>query len=72
MAEIAVIGHEADVGGFVLAGARVYPAETDDDVRAAWLALPPTVGFVLLSPAAARALDDELGKPSGPLTVVLP
>ncbi len=72
MPEIAVIGREVDLGGFRLAGAHVYPVETPAEVRAAWQALPPTVGFVLLSPAAQTALGEEISRPGAPLTAVLP
>lgn len=72
MTEVAVIGRQVDVGGFALAGARIYPADTADEVLTAWRALPATVGFVLLTPPAAAALDTAARAPGAPLTVVLP
>jgi vacuolar-type H+-ATPase subunit F/Vma7 len=72
MSDIAVIGAQPQVGGFALAGARVYPADTPEAVRVAWAALPTTVGFVILTGAAAEALDGQPHKPGAPLRVVMP
>jgi vacuolar-type H+-ATPase subunit F/Vma7 len=72
MSEVAVIGRPVDVGGFALAGAHVCPAETADEVRTAWRTLPASVGFVVLTPAAAAVLADEVYQPGTPLTVVMP
>ena len=70
MAAVAVIGEEPLVRGYALAGAIVLPAEGRDAVRAAWSALPADVGLVLLTVAAARALDPVDGH-DGPLTAVM-
>lgn len=73
MDEVAAIGVEAVVCGFALAGVHVYPADDAGEVRAAWVQLPPNVGLVVLSSAAAEALgDDDRQAPGAPLTVVLP
>jgi vacuolar-type H+-ATPase subunit F/Vma7 len=73
---VVALGEAARVAGFALAGARVVPAETPDDVRAAWPALVDTdVAVVVLSPRAAAALGatlDEPPRPGLPLTAVLP
>jgi vacuolar-type H+-ATPase subunit F/Vma7 len=72
MSSVAAIGAQPDVAGFALAGARVYPAEHADEVQAAWHALPDAVAVVILTEAAASALEAERTAPSAPLTVVMP
>lgn len=72
MSEVAVIGAQPHVAGFALAGARVVPAETAEQVRAAWAALPSTVGFVVLTRTAAEVLAADVRQPNAPLTVVMP
>lgn len=72
MSDVAVIGAPAVVVGFGLAGARVYPAETAEQVRAAWQALPDTVAIVILTPAAAQAVTEQTRVAHGPLTVTMP
>jgi len=69
---VAALGELALLEGFKLAGARVYGAETDDEVRRAWAALPERTGIVLLTPRAAEALGAAAADPLGPLTAVLP
>lgn len=66
---VAVLGEAALVEPYALAGARVLPAATPEEVRAAWRGLGDDVLVVLLTPAAA----DALGTPhAGPMTAVLP
>lgn len=72
MSEVAAIGALPQVGGFALAGARVYPADTAEQVRAAWDALPDAVAVVIVTESAAAALRDDAAKPPGRLTVVMP
>jgi vacuolar-type H+-ATPase subunit F/Vma7 len=72
MSEVAAIGAMPQVGGFALAGARVYPADTAEQARAAWDALPDTVAVVILTEAAAEALGAERAPPPTPLTIVMP
>ncbi len=69
---IAALGEQALLEGYRLAGARVYAAETDDEVRRAWAALPKNTGMVLLTPRAASALGAAVSNPLSPLTAVLP
>jgi len=69
---VAAIGSWAAVGGFALAGVAVHVAETPDQVRAAWSALPATVGLVVLDVAAHHVLAAEQREPRAPLTVVTP
>lgn len=72
MTEVAAIGAELEVAGFALAGARVYPADADEKVRAAWRDLPDTVAVVILTAAAADALGADREAARAPLTVVMP
>lgn len=69
---VAALGEEPLVAGFALAGALVVPAGTAVEVVSAWAALPSDVALVVLTPAAAAALGDELPGPSSRLTAVMP
>ena len=69
---VAALGEQALVEGYPLAGARLVVAETDAEVRQAWDALPDSVGVVILTPRAARALGPELTDLNAPMTVVMP
>lgn len=71
MSAVAAIGALLDVGGFRLAGAHVYGAETDEAVRDAWHRLPDSVGLVILSARAASALAHERHERASTLTVVM-
>jgi hypothetical protein len=53
-----------------LAGATVLDAADADSVRDAWAGLPDDVAVVVLTPAAADALEDVVQE--RPLRVVLP
>ena len=70
--EIAAIGALTEVGGFSLAGVRVYVADTAELARDVWDALPETVGIAILSPLAAEALGPERTEQSECLTIVMP
>jgi vacuolar-type H+-ATPase subunit F/Vma7 len=72
MNEVAAIGALPHVGGFALAGALVYPADTAEEARAAWDALPDAVAVVVLTESAAEALGTELAASQRRLTVVMP
>lgn len=70
MRRAAVIGEQARVQGFALAGAVVCPAAGPDAVLAAWTALADDIAVVLLTPAAADVLESI---PAGDrLIVVMP
>jgi vacuolar-type H+-ATPase subunit F/Vma7 len=72
MGRIAVVGERTRVAGFALAGVSVFPAEDAAAVRAAWQDLPSGLDLVILTPAAAQALDPvELDTPR-PLVAVMP
>jgi vacuolar-type H+-ATPase subunit F/Vma7 len=72
MGTVAVIGVQAQVGGFALAGAAVHPAGTAEEVGAAWRALQASVTLVVLTHAAVEALGTELDQPGAPLVAVIP
>ena len=72
MSEVAVIGPSAQIAGFALAGARIYPACGPEQARAAWSQLPPSVGVVLLCGPAADAIGAAAAERGAPLTVRLP
>ncbi|MEU9239572.1 hypothetical protein [Streptomyces sp. NPDC048385] len=73
MATVAAIGAHVRVSGLALAGVDVRVAEDPDAVRRAWRTLPDTVGLVILTAEAARALGNVgAPDPSRPLTVVMP
>ncbi|HEY5247536.1 MAG TPA: hypothetical protein VIJ15_03665 [Dermatophilaceae bacterium] len=69
---VVALGEQALLEGFRLAGACIRAAETEDEVRRAWTALPPGTAVVILTPRAAEALGTELADAGSPLTVVLP
>ncbi len=70
MSTIAVLGERHRVEGFALAGATVFDAADAGSVREAWARLPDDVAVVVLTPAAAHALEDVVQ--ARPLRVVLP
>ena len=72
MSGVAVIGRPSEVAGFALAGARVLPARTGAEARAAWASLDDDVAVVVLTADSARALAEERLRPRAPLTVVMP
>lgn len=77
MTEVAAIGELTRIGGFGLAGARLYAADSPGSVLEAWRGLPDTVAVVILTPSAADALAaaDPGARGSvrpAPLTVVMP
>ena len=71
-AVIAALGAPEILAGYELAGARLIPAKTDEDVRQAWSTLPEDTAVVLLTADAAAALAGHLDNDAAPLTVALP
>jgi vacuolar-type H+-ATPase subunit F/Vma7 len=69
---VAVIGEEAAVSGYALAGALVMPAEGDDAVQHAWSSLPDDIAVVIVTSAAARILGGARTANLLPFTVVMP
>jgi len=74
MARAAVIGEAVRTAGFALAGAVVTTAETAEETRAAWRALPGDIAVLILTPHAAGWLRDppSLASRPGVLVVVMP
>jgi vacuolar-type H+-ATPase subunit F/Vma7 len=70
MSSVAALGESHRVEGFGLAGALVFFAADPVAVRDAWSQLPDSVEVVVLTAAAARALEDVAQ--TRPLRVVLP
>lgn len=71
MNSIAAIGAPLEIGMLGLGGARLHPAESTDEVRAAWTALAGDDAVVVLTETAAAALGAERVAPGAPLTVVM-
>jgi vacuolar-type H+-ATPase subunit F/Vma7 len=69
---VAAIGEDALIRGLSLIGVQTIPAEDAPAVAAAWRALPPEVGVVLVTSAAAAALADEVSASTWPLVAVVP
>jgi len=69
---IVALGEPATVRGFALAGVRVLPAVTAEEVGRAWAALPAGTAVVLLTGAASEALGAAAAAPHGPLIAVIP
>ncbi|WP_432193150.1 hypothetical protein [Streptomyces sp. bgisy027] len=74
MGRVAALGERSRVAGLALAGADVLVAEDPSAVLRIWRTLPDGVDLVILTPAAAQALDAEPVAPGGrrPLTAVMP
>jgi vacuolar-type H+-ATPase subunit F/Vma7 len=69
---IVAIGEEARIMTFALAGAVVCPAADAEAVRAAWHRIRPDDALVILTPAAAEVLGNEMARTRPPLTAVMP
>jgi vacuolar-type H+-ATPase subunit F/Vma7 len=72
MSTVAVLGAEAQIQGYALAGAVPIVAETAAEARRQWAALPPGVAAVVLTPSAAAALAEQAAAPDAPMTAVMP
>jgi vacuolar-type H+-ATPase subunit F/Vma7 len=72
VSRIVAIGEGSRTRGFALAGATVVVAEDAAEVAAAWQALEPDVGLVLLTTAAAEAVGRDAGDRPHLLTAVMP
>lgn len=72
MPQVTGLGELTRLEVYRLAGVAVLAAETDDDVRTAWLSLTRDTVVVLLTPRAAAALGNAVAEPGVPMTVVLP
>lgn len=65
------IGERVRLAGLELAGAVVLPAETPEEARAAWALVEGRAAVVILTPATARALAEEV-ESGRPLRAVIP
>lgn len=72
MSRVAVIGEQARIHGFALAGVVTHAAETDEETRSAWHSLGDDVAVVILTPRAADRLAGQLQLRPEVLTVVMP
>ncbi len=72
MSQIVALGEASRVRGFALGGATAVVAGNTSEMAAAWQALEPDVGLVLLTPLAAQAIAPQLEERPHVLTVVLP
>lgn len=71
VARAAVIGEALAVEGYALAGATVHAAGSPAEAVAAFAALPPATGLLVLTPDAALWLAGELANRPDILTVVM-
>jgi vacuolar-type H+-ATPase subunit F/Vma7 len=67
---IVALGDPLQMEGFALAGCDVIAATAADDVRRAWDRLGPDVELVIVTPAAAQSLEEQLAEPGAPLFAV--
>ncbi len=74
MGRVAALGERSRVTGLALAGAVVLVADDARAVRRAWRSLPDGIDLVILTPAAAEALEPDPATSGGrrPLTAVMP
>ena len=72
MSRAAVIGEGVRTAGFALGGAVVMTAETAEEARTAWHALPADVAVLVLTPRAAAWLGDAPQPRHDVLVVVMP
>jgi vacuolar-type H+-ATPase subunit F/Vma7 len=72
MSRAAAIGEAFRVAGYALAGVEVRPVESPVAALNAWRTLDGDTQLVLLTPAAAAALDGLLTETAGRIWVVLP
>ena len=72
MSRVAVIGEQARVAGFALAGAIVFSADTPSQVRTAWDGLPSDVVVVALTAAASACIGEARFTTGAPSAVVMP
>lgn len=72
MGTVAVLGAEAVIQGYTLAGAVPLVAENAAEAADVWATLPPGVVVVVLTPDAAAALAEGIAAPGAPMTVVMP
>jgi vacuolar-type H+-ATPase subunit F/Vma7 len=72
MSQIVAIGEAVRVAGYALAGVDVRPVESSAAALDAWRSLDRDTQLVLLTPAAADAVEGLLTDTEGRIWVVLP
>ncbi|WCH97169.1 hypothetical protein POD33_35585 [Streptomyces moderatus] len=74
MGRVAALGERSRVAGLALAGADVLVADDPEAVRQLWRTLPEGIDLVILTAAAAEALESDPAAPGDrrPLTAVMP
>ncbi|MFJ8113327.1 hypothetical protein [Streptomyces sp. NPDC096132] len=73
MGRVAALGERSRVAGLALAGAVVVVADDPEAVRRGRRSLPDDIDLVILTPAAAEALEHDPAPPAHRrLTVVMP
>lgn len=74
MGRVAALGERSRVAGLALAGAVVLVADGPEAVRRVWRSLPDGIDLVILTPAAADALEPDYSSTGGrrPLIAVMP
>ncbi len=72
MSRAVAIGEAARVAGYALAGVEVRPVDTPAATLDVWRTLDRDTQLVLLTPAAANALDGLLTESAGRIWVVFP
>jgi vacuolar-type H+-ATPase subunit F/Vma7 len=72
MGTVVALGDTHELEGFALAGVRIVVTTGGADTVRAWRALDDEVGLVILSPASAAVLGDELVRRPDLLTAVMP
>jgi vacuolar-type H+-ATPase subunit F/Vma7 len=72
MSRAAVLGESTRTAGFALVGALVFPAENQDEARAAWASLSADVAVLVLTARAAAWLGTAPWSRRDLLLVVMP
>jgi vacuolar-type H+-ATPase subunit F/Vma7 len=71
VATAAAIGEALTIEGYALAGAVVFPADSQDEATAAFDALPANTALLVLTAGAAGWLAGRLGQRPDILTAVM-
>lgn len=72
MSDVVVLGEEIRVRGFALSGADVVTAETEQDAIEAWNGLGDDIKLVIVTPAVAEALGQDVLDSGTSLVAVIP
>lgn len=72
MNTVVALGDSEALEGFALAGVRVVPACSPEEILDEWNRLGPDVGLVVISRTAARVLEHVMAERPEVLTAVVP